>query len=162
MADAVIRRAQRSDLGEVLRFHHALYVEHRDAIMPPERAEFYAYRRFSEALRDDVEALLRSPRAVVLLAEHDDDAVGYITGHHEDDDERRVLRRKGVVEDWYVAPDARGAGLGVRLLEALAEEFRRGGCEVIESATWPFNHGARRAHEALGFHEIEVKYRRRL
>jgi GNAT superfamily N-acetyltransferase len=162
MSEVVIRRAQRSDLAEVLRFHHALYVAHRDAIMPPERGEFYAYRRFSEALRDDVDALLRSPRAIVLLAVRASDAVGYITGHHEDDDERRVLRRKGIVEDWYVTLDARGAGLGARLLEVFADEFRRVGCEVIESATWPFNDGARRAHEALGFHEIEIKYRRRL
>ncbi len=162
MTDTVIRRAHRGDLAQVLRFHHALYIAHRDAIMPAALADFYAYRRFPEALRDDVDALLRSPRSVVLLAERAGEAVGYVTGHHEDDDERRVLRRKGIVEDWYVAPEARGAGLGALLLEALAEAFRAAGCEVLESATWPFNAGARRAHEALGFQEIEVKYRRRL
>lgn len=158
----VIRRADRRDRALVLLFHRALYVAHREAILPTDVAEFYAYRDLDSALQDDVDSLLRSPRAVVMIAERAGEAIGYATGHTEDDDERRVLRRKGVVEDWYVDAAARGAGIGTRLLDALATVFRDAGCQVIESTTWPFNAGARRAHEALGFHEVEVKYRKKL
>jgi GNAT superfamily N-acetyltransferase len=162
MTAVLIRRAQRSDRALVLMFHRALYVTHREAILPAKLAPFYAYRDLEAALRDDVDALLRSPRSVVMIAERDGEPVGYATGHTEEDDERRVLRRKGIVEDWYVDHSARGHGIGARLLEALGTVFRHEGCEVIESTTWPFNDGARRAHEALGFDEVEVKYRKRL
>jgi GNAT superfamily N-acetyltransferase len=162
MNDVVIRRAHRSDRALVLLFHRALYVKHREAILPSDVAEFYAYRDLEGALRDDVDALLHSPRAFVMIAERNGEPVGYATGHIEEDDERRLLRRKGVVEDWYVDEAARGAGVGALLVEALAAAFRDASCQVIESTTWPFNDGARRAHEALGFHEVEVKYRKRL
>ncbi len=162
MTVVLIRRAHRTDRALVLHFHRALYVAHRDSILPQALAPFYAYRDLESALQDDVDALLRSPRAVVLIAERAGEPVGYATGHTEEDDDRRVLQRKGVVEDWYVDEGARSDGIGAKLLEALAAVFRDEGCQVLESTTWPFNAGARQAHEALGFHEVEVKYRKRL
>jgi len=48
------------------------------------------------------------------------------------------------------------------LLLKIEERFAAAGCEVIESATWSGNEGARRAHDALGFREIRVMYRKRL
>jgi ribosomal protein S18 acetylase RimI-like enzyme len=88
-------------------------------------------------------------------------ALGYITGRVTVEP-RRVLPRRGVVEDWYVAPDSRGAGVGSSLLHELEARFAAAGCEVIESATWSSNEGARRAHDALGFREIRVMYRKRI
>jgi len=44
----------------------------------------------------------------------------------------------------------------------LEERFAAVGCEVTESATWSSNEGARRAHDALGFREIRVVYRKRV
>jgi predicted GNAT family acetyltransferase len=73
-----------------------------------------------------------------------------------------VLPRKGVVEDWYVAPESRGSGAGALLLRKLEERFVAAGCQMIESATWSGNKGARRAHDALGFQEIRVIYRKRI
>lgn len=162
MTDVLIRRAHRSDRALVLLFHRALYVAHRNAILPAALAPFYAYRDLETALRDDVDALLGAAHAVVIIAERAGEPIGYATGHTEQDDERRVLRRKGVIEDWYVEGPARGEGIGARLIEALTTVFRDEGCDVVESTTWPFNDGARRAHEALGFREVEVKYRKKL
>ena len=162
MSAVVIRRAYRSDRALVLLFHRALYVRHREAILPAHVAEFYAYRDLEAALRDDVDALLRGPHAIAMIADRDGEPVGYITGHIEEDDERRVLPRKGVVEDWYVEDAVRGEGIGAQLVAALAAHFRDAGCQVMESTTWPANTGARNAHVALGFHEVEIKYRKRL
>jgi len=157
----VIREATRADRDRLVAFHHGLYVDHRNAIMEPSLAPFYAYRDLARALRDDIDAILRNPSAFALVAEIDGRAVGYVTGHVERDD-RRVLPRKGVVEDWYVEAEHRGAGIGRMLLEALAAAFVEEGCQVLESATWPFNRGARDAHEALGFYAVEIRYRKRL
>lgn len=161
VAKLTIRRATLADRSVVLHFHRALYVDHRREIVPTELDGFYAYRDMESAMRDDVEALLRTPRATVLLAEHDGVPIGYVTGHVEDDP-RRVLSRRGVVEDWYVEPEARGTGTGRALVDALLAVFRDAGCQVVESMTWATNTGAREAHRALGFHEVQVKMRKRL
>ena len=59
-------------------------------------------------------------------------------------------------------PESRGSGAGALLLRELEKRFIAAGCEVIESATWAGNEGARRAHDALGFREIRVMYRKPL
>lgn len=158
--DLRIRTATRADSSLILHWHRLLYVAHRAAIVPPELEIFYAYHDMEATLRDDVAALL-SGEAIVLIAELDGAPVGYATGHL-DADERRVLEKKGVVEDWFVEEEARGRGVGAELLGALEDAFRRRGCQVIESMTWSTNQGARRAHAALGYHEVQVRFRKKL
>jgi GNAT superfamily N-acetyltransferase len=157
----VIRQATKADRAVVLRFHRELYVRHRDEITLPEVLPLFAYKDLEGTLSDDVEGLLRTQDATVLLAERNGTPLAYVSGHVENDP-RRVLPKKGVIEDWYVLPSERGKGVGKLLLETLIERFRGAGCHVVESGTWAFNEGARKAHQALGFHEIEVKFRKRL
>jgi GNAT superfamily N-acetyltransferase len=158
---ATIRPANPDDRQVVLRFHHELYINHRDEIAAPDTIPLFAYRDLDAALRDDVDALLHGRSTVVLLAERDGQPVGYVSGHVETD-ERRVLARKGVVEDWFVKKSERGHGTGKRLLDTLLKIFREDGCVVAESQTWAFNDHARAAHKLAGFTEIEVRMRRRL
>ena len=66
------------------------------------------------------------------------------------------------MQDWYVREEARGLGVGKMLLELLEESFAEAGCAVIESTTFPFNTGARQAHERLGFREVQIRYRKRI
>jgi GNAT superfamily N-acetyltransferase len=156
-----IRPASRADRDLMIVFHHALYVDYRKEILEAELEPLYAYQNLGRALREDVDAILASPRAVGFIAEEDGTPIGYITGHVEED-ARRVLARKGVVEDWYVEPDARGKGVGKALFDTLVEAFGERGCVVLESTTWAGNTGARAAHQALGFHDIEIKMRREI
>ncbi|MCA9580891.1 MAG: GNAT family N-acetyltransferase [Myxococcales bacterium] len=156
-----LRAANRTDEGTLRTLHRALYVQHRDEILPPALADLYAYKNLDEALADDVRSLLQNPASRIFLAEANGETLGYITGHVERD-LRRVLTHKGIVEDWYVLPEHRGLGVGRRLFEELISAFREAGCQAVESATWPFNTGARAVHDHLGFHEIQVRYRKRL
>lgn len=156
-----IRRATRADRSTLLELHRALYVTHRDRIVPDDRLPLIAYRNFDAVLREDVESMLSNPDVVFLVAEIAGAIVGYVTGHVEND-ARRVLPKKGVIEDWYVSEATRGLGVGKTLLATAENIFRQVGCQVIESATWPTNDGARRAHEALGFQEIQIVYRKRI
>ncbi|MBW2462054.1 MAG: GNAT family N-acetyltransferase [Deltaproteobacteria bacterium] len=156
-----IRHATKADRSLMVAYHHALYVDHRQAIVAKDLAPLYAYKNLPTALRDDVDAILSSPRSVALVAEEDGEPVGYITGHIEDD-QRRELSRKGVVEDWFVEVEARKRGVGRALFDALVAAFRERGCVMLESTTWAGNAGARAAHQALGFHDIEIKMRRKI
>lgn len=145
----------------MLGFHRALYVDHRASVLDDDGLDTSAYRDFEAVLRDDVDGLLAQDRFLVLLAELSDEPCGYITGHVENAP-RRVLSRRGIIEDWYVAPKARGRGVGHALMDALLSRFRGLGCEVAESRTWSRNQGARAVHERFGFAEAMVTYHKRL
>ena len=161
MSKVTLRRASRDDRAVLRALHRALYIDHHGSIVPSSVAPLLEYRDFERVLRDDIDGLIEHPNAVVLVAERERHVLGYITGHIEEEPERRMPRR-GVVEDWYVEPDARGERTGAALLAALEAIFREASCDLIESATWSFNEGALRAHEALGFEAYQVRFRKPL
>lgn len=156
-----VRAADDRDRDALLRFHKNLYESHRDRVVEPEDLPLVAYRDYDRILEDDLDALMRDDDAYVLVAETDGKPIGYITGRVTVES-RRVLPRRGIVEDWYVDEHARGAQVGRHLLEELERRFADAGCQVVESATWSGNVGARDAHESLGFREIRVIYRKRI
>ncbi|MDH3653760.1 MAG: GNAT family N-acetyltransferase [Myxococcales bacterium] len=156
-----VRAADDSDREVLMSFHQSLYQDHRDEVVADQDRPLIDYRDYERVLRDDLLALLDDPSSHVLVAESQGVAVGYITGRVTVEP-RRVFPRRGVVEDWYVVPASRGVGVGASLLRELEGRFTAAGCEVIESATWAANDGARRAHDALGFREIRVMYRKPL
>ena len=120
-----------------------------------------AYREFDAVLSEDVDALLQRAMVRVFIAEIEGKPVGYITGHVEDD-ERRVLSPKGVIEDWYVVSAHRGGGVGRALMASIEAAFVDAGCALVESSTWESDEGAREAHRALGYHGVQVVYRKPL
>ena len=157
-----VRQARLEDRDALVSLHRALYIEHRGEVMPAELAPLYAYRRFDEVLAEDVAAMLRNPATTLLVAEDDDGRpVGYASGYVQHDP-RRLLSRKGVLGDWYVRPEHRGAGVGRQLVDALFAIFEDAGCSVVETSTWPFNTATRAAMEHLGFREIQIVYRKEL
>jgi len=156
-----LRKAELRDRDAIVAFHLALYVDHQEAVVPAEDLELNGYRDFSAVLREDVDAMLRNTSAILFVAEDDQGPCGYITGYVKDEP-RRILRRKGVVGDWYVLPEGRGKGIGKALLNGLLDEFRSRQCTIVETTTWPKNTGARQSFEAAGFSQVQVKYRRRL
>lgn len=156
-----VRKAHSGDHQALLGFHRSLYQDHRDRVVAGEDLPLVEYRDYDRVLVDDLDALMRAQDSHVLVAESEGAAIGYITGRVTVE-ARRVLARRGVVEDWYVVPGSRGSGAGALLLREIEKCFVAAGCEMIESATWAGNEGARRAHDALGFREIRVMYRKRL
>ena len=158
--DVEVRDAAQSDREALEAFHRNLYIGHRDRVVDTGDLPLVDYRDYERILAEDLASLLSDRGALVLVAESGGRVVGYITGRVRVES-RRVLPRRGIVEDWYVDPAARGAGVGRALLAELEQRFAGRGCDVVESATWAGNDGARRAHEALGFREIRVMYRKR-
>jgi len=65
---------------------------------------------------------------------------------------RLKTRHKGSIRSMYVAPEARGKGVGRALLErAIAEARRQPGLEQIALLVVSTNRGARRLYAACGF-----------
>jgi L-amino acid N-acyltransferase YncA len=54
----------------------------------------------------------------------------------------------------YVAPSARGTGVGRALLQALIEESERGGIWTLQAGIFPENIASVSLHKSLGFREV--------
>ena len=66
----------------------------------------------------------------------------------------------GVAEDSiYVAPDARGRGVGRALLTAVIASAERGGIWTIQTGIFPENQASVRLHQACGFRLVGVRER---
>jgi phosphinothricin acetyltransferase len=66
----------------------------------------------------------------------------------------------GVVEhSLYVAPAARGRGVGRALMQALIESTEAAGIWTIESGVFPENAASLALHEAVGFRTIGIRER---
>ena len=59
----------------------------------------------------------------------------------------------------YVGADARGQGLGRKLLDALAAEAEQRGLYKLTSRIFTTNEASRAAHRAAGFEEVGVQRR---
>jgi aminoglycoside 6'-N-acetyltransferase I len=70
----------------------------------------------------------------------------------------------GYVEGWYVAESYRKRGIGRRLLVAAEDWAREQGCVEMASDALVGNDVSQRAHEALGYAEVDrcVRYRKTL
>ena len=66
----------------------------------------------------------------------------------------------GVVEDSvYVSPDARGLGIGRRLLETLIVSTEAAGIWTIQSSIFPENTASLALHHATGFRDVGTRVR---
>ncbi len=70
----------------------------------------------------------------------------------------------GYLEGWFVDQDLRGRGVGARLVRAAEDWARSQGLQEMGSDTWLEDEVSLRAHQALGYREVErlVHFAKRL
>ncbi len=131
-----IRTAQIDDASSWLKMRQALW---------PDAAD-------NEA---EMAACLADPRGETFVADDSGALVGFSEATLRDHAAGCTSAPVGYVEGWYVAPAARGRGVG-RALVAAAEAWAasRGAVEMA-SDTEIANHQSIAAHAALGFSEAE-------
>ncbi|MFW5919287.1 MAG: N-acetyltransferase family protein [Halanaeroarchaeum sp.] len=74
---------------------------------------------------ESVRADLGNPQSKLLVAEMDDEIVGFVQGHHTDE--------IGTILRVYVDPDHRRSGVGSALFEAASEALREAGADRIRA-----------------------------
>lgn len=123
---------------------------------------FAAYREFYGLPPDEQAAAgflrdrLHAGESVVLLAETADGPVGFLQLYPGF--ESLELAPAWVLNDLYVAPDARGTGVATALMERAEELARAAGAASLSLETAHDNHGAQRLYEQRGW-QVEDTYR---
>jgi ribosomal protein S18 acetylase RimI-like enzyme len=133
-----IGRVTEADLGELLPLMRAY-------------CDFYEVAPTDEALLALSRALLADPdrEGVQLIARTDDgEAAGFATVYWSW--ATTSAQRIGVMNDLYVAPEARGSGAAEALIEACRDECARRGAGKLTWQTAPDNERARRVYDRIG------------
>jgi ribosomal protein S18 acetylase RimI-like enzyme len=114
-------------------FDRLLAIEH--AVFPPA----IAYPRL------ELRRFLSARRCRTLVAEHEGEVAGFVTGCYEEEG-------RGLVASLDVAPERQGQGIGSQLLAAMEEWLRARGARALRLET-PAEEGsgARRFYERHGY-----------
>jgi GNAT superfamily N-acetyltransferase len=112
--------------------------------------DFYEVSPSDEALLALARALIADPEheGLQLLAREGGRAVGFATVYWSWD--TLLAARIGVMHDLFVAPQARGRGIGRHLIEACRRECRARGAVKLAWQTARDNVRAQRAYDAVG------------
>jgi ribosomal protein S18 acetylase RimI-like enzyme len=143
----VVRRAEERDLsevarlaGELVRMHHAT-----------DPSRFFLPERVEEGYARWLSHELARAQAIVLVAAKGTNIVGYAYGTLESRDWNMLLDVHGALHDVFVADEARRAGVGQQLVDAMVQGLEALGAPRIVLSTMVGNEAAQRVFRACGF-----------
>jgi ribosomal protein S18 acetylase RimI-like enzyme len=105
---------------------------------------------------------LDEPDVVVLVAEREDEVVGYAYAGVEGPDYMTLRGPAGVIHDLVVAPEHRRRGIGRLLLDGALDALATRGVPRAVLSTAARNASARRLFERAGFRETMIEMTREL
>jgi ribosomal protein S18 acetylase RimI-like enzyme len=157
--DILIRRLERTDELDALEpLWLALHRHHRtvlpDGLLVADDAVSWQRRR------DVYRGWLESRTAVALVAERETRILGYAFAHVIDgpDETFAVGRRYAELYSLSIAPEARGGGIGTRLLDELDRQLAAESIVDLVVAVMTDNDAARRFYERRGLRAVETVY----
>jgi ribosomal protein S18 acetylase RimI-like enzyme len=102
-----------------------------------------------DALAELVHALLATQFSDFLLAELGERVLGVLQINYRLSTWN--VASYAVIEDFYLAPELRGQGAGIRMLDYACARAEGRGAAFIQALARPSDRAATRAYEALGF-----------
>lgn len=149
----LVRPATETDLSpmaamaaDLVRFHHAL-----------DDRRFFLARGIEEGYRDWFARELAQPAAILLVAQHGSEIIGYCYGRLEPRDWNMLLDRHAALHDVFVRGDARQHGAGALLVSAFLEHARAKGAPRVVLHTATQNHAAQALFAKLGFRSTMIE-----
>ncbi len=152
--DFTVRAATADDLpamgdlaGALVRFHHA--IDDRRYLLPPEVEK--GYRRWFARELQNPDALLR------VAVDRDGEVLGYLYGRIEERDWNLLLDRHAALHDILVRDEARGRGVGKRLVDAFVAEVRQRSVPRVVLHTAVSNERAQAVFREAGFRPTMIE-----
>lgn len=103
----------------------------------------------------DMDEILASAEDVIFMAFVDGKPAGMIETSIREYAEGCESSPVGYIEAWFVEGNFRKTGVAGALVKAAETWAREKGCTEMGSDTWLDNGAGIRAHEKLGYHEVE-------
>jgi aminoglycoside 6'-N-acetyltransferase I len=138
-----VRPARAADLPQWVSLRQALWPDESADELSAEAQKFLAGNGFML-------------EAVLLAAKGDGTILGFAELSQRPYAEGCETTPVAFLEGWYVAPEARGRGVGRELIKAAEQWAREQGYSEFASDTTLDNTSSAAAHQALGFEEIEI------
>lgn len=158
--EVVVRRAEERDLAHVARLAGELVRMHHQT----DPSRFLLIDRVEEGYARWLSREIARAEAVVLVAargaERGAEIVGYAYGALEGRDWNLLLDTHGAVHDVYVSADARRAGVGRLLVDAIVSALEALGAPRIVLSTMVSNEAAQRVFRACGFRPTMIEMTR--
>jgi len=136
--EITIRRITQEDKADWFRMRKGIWPE-----APDEYLDF------------DMDELLASEDYIVIFACDDGRPIGLTEARIRDYGEGCETSPVGYIEGWFVQEDYRGRGVVGIMTRAAEDLAREKGCTEMASDTWLDNGSSIRAHEKLGYIEVE-------
>ena len=154
MEGVTIRQASLSDLQLLLEFEQA--------IIESERPFDETIRSGPDVHYYDLEALLASPDAEVVVAELGSEIIGSGYARIEEAESYLKHREHSYLGFMYVVPEHRGKGINKKIVAALEAWTRSRGVTEMQLEVYAENAAAIRAYEKSGYTGLILQMRRKL
>jgi ribosomal protein S18 acetylase RimI-like enzyme len=109
----------------------------------------------AEAVAPALAKVVADPAHLPLVAEEDGEVVGFVNANFRP--QLHHLAPVGTIDELVVDTSRRGRRIGERLVEAVLEEARRRGADVVEVATHNRRERARDFYRRCGFEATSIK-----
>lgn len=158
-ADSLVRRAKHDDaeclgrLGTLLIEEHHAFDERRFLAPTDDTSQHYAAY---------LKSRIDNPNAVLLVAEHDGEVIGYAYAEIEGYDYMALRGPAAVLHDLIIDPKHRGSGVGTLLITAMFSQLESQGALRVVLSTAERNKPAQRLFERIGFRRTMVEMTREL
>ena len=136
--DITIRRVTQEDKAEWLRMRKGIWPE-----APDEYLDF------------DMDDILANDDYLVIFACDGDKPIGLTEAQIRDYGEGCETSPIGYLEGWFVQNEYRGKGVVAVMTQAAENWIRDKGCSEVASDTWLDNEPSIRAHQKMGYTEVE-------
>jgi ribosomal protein S18 acetylase RimI-like enzyme len=117
----------------------------------PENISLYTEKSFSEKIQMNE---LSMPGIVFLIAELEDEPVGYAKLRMNSNDESVKGKKVMEIERIYASQEYIGKGVGKELMKACINEARQRGCDSLWLGVWEKNQRAVEFYAKWGFQEV--------
>ncbi len=150
MGEITVRKASYDDLDVLKVFEQALIAAERpfDPTIKPDPVHYY-----------DLEAMLKNPDLLLLLAEIDGQVAG--SGYCRIDPDKPFLQhvKKAYFGFMFVVPEHRGNGINGLVMTQLMDWARERGITECRLDVYSGNYDAMRAYQKLGFRPYSLEMR---